>query len=91
MAYRYVYASRADRQLNRLPQRQRERVIARVHHLTEQPRGTRAKQLKGRPVLWTSRVGDLRIVYSIDDRAELILIEAVGNRDNIYDLMRRRG
>ena len=89
MAYRFVYASRANRQLERFPQQQRERVLGRVHQLAEQPRGTQAKQLRGRPILWTSRVGDLRIVYTINDQAELILIEAVGNRDNIYDIVRR--
>ncbi len=90
MAYHYEYSPRAERQLARLPQRERERVLRRVKQLSEDPTGRLAKQLKGRPVLWTSRIGSLRVVYEIDEVAELIYIEAIGNRDRIYELMRRR-
>ena len=36
------------------------------------------------------RVGDLRVIYLIDDQGETVQIEAVGNRDDIYERMRRR-
>ena len=90
MPYRYEYTSAADRGLARLSSTNQERAIRRVRQLAEEPRGRHSKQLKGRPIRWSSPVGSLRIVYSIDDEAQTILIEAVGNRDVIYEIARRR-
>jgi len=62
-----------------------------VEQLKQQPRAYAAKQLQGRPIRWSSRVGDLRIIYRISDEDQALHIEVIGNRDNIYELMRRRG
>jgi mRNA interferase RelE/StbE len=43
------------------------------------------KQLKGNLVgSYRIRVGDIRIVYSIDDENEVIYIEVIGFRGDIY-------
>jgi mRNA-degrading endonuclease RelE of RelBE toxin-antitoxin system len=90
MVYEHEYEPLARRQLRRLSARERERIRERVIQIAESPRGRRSKQLKGRPVRWSSQVGDMRIIYRIDDDARKIAIQAVGNRGNIYELMRRR-
>jgi len=90
VAYRFEYSRRADRELGRLTKSYRQRVMRRVRELAQEPRRSGSKQLQGRPIRWASRVGDLRIVYAIIDREQRIYIESVGNRDNIYELMRRR-
>ena len=90
MAYRYEYSARATRQLAKLHPQERERVFARVRELAQEPRGHRSKRLKGQPIAWGSRLGNLRIIYSIEDAEQCILVEAVGNRDQVYDLLRRR-
>ncbi len=64
-------------------------MINRVQQLAKDPTGRGTKQLKGQSILWAARVGDLRVVYEIDDEAEVIYIEAIGNRDNIYEIVRR--
>lgn len=89
MAFRLQYTSRAERQLDRLSHQDRGRVIRRVALLVEDPKGHRSKQLRGRPVRWSSRVGSLRIVYAVDDASQMLTIHGVGNRDSIYELMRR--
>ena len=91
MPYGYDYEPVARRQLRRLSATDRRRVRARIKELADNPRGHQAKQLRGRQVRWTSRVGSLRVIYRIDDTARMISVEAIGNRDNIYELMRRRG
>ncbi len=89
MAYRAQFSKSARRQLRRLPEEIVLRIRRRIEQLKEAPRGYGSKQLQGRPIRWSSRIGDLRIVYRIDDHGEKIHIQAVGNRDNIYDIVRR--
>ena len=90
MTYRTRFAKLATRQQRRLPSELAERVRRRLAELRDDPRGRGSKQLVGRPIRWSVRVGDLRIIYAINDPDEEIVIEAIGNRDNIYELMRRR-
>ncbi|MCY4617870.1 MAG: type II toxin-antitoxin system RelE/ParE family toxin [Chloroflexi bacterium] len=73
-----------------MPTELAERVRHRLTELREDPRGRGTKQLVGRPTRWRTRVGDLRIIYAITDPDEETVIEAVGNRDDIYKVLRRR-
>ena len=79
---------KADRQLNRLdPQivRRINRFIFQRIALLEDPRSI-GEALKGTEFgeLWKYRVGDYRIIASIEDKLVRILIVRVGNRREVY-------
>jgi len=51
--------------------------------LAEEPHPAQSKRLKCSPN-FRLRVGDYRIIYSVDDEAEVVTIRAVGHRRDIY-------
>ena len=48
------------------------------------PRPVRAIKLQGNRNLWRLRVGDYRVLYSIDDSARLVDVSAVRHRRDVY-------
>ena len=79
---------KADRQLNRLDQqivRRINRFIFQRIALLEDPRSI-GEALKGTEFgeLWKYRVGDYRIIASIEDKLVRLLIVRIGNRREVY-------
>jgi mRNA interferase RelE/StbE len=60
-----------------------ERALDAIAALAESPRPTGTKKLHGGS-RYRIRVGDYRIVYTVDDRGEAIEILDVGPRRDIY-------
>ena len=79
----------ARRDLARLPIQAQMRVSQAVNTLGENPRPPGARMLKGRGRSLRVRVGDYRVVYSIDDAARLVTIEEIGDRRDVYRRGRR--
>jgi mRNA interferase RelE/StbE len=81
--YRVILSRRARKNLDALPDDTAARVLARLEDLQANPRPADVKKLKGREG-WRIRVGDYRVIYSINDRELLILIVQVGHRGDVY-------
>ena len=60
------------------------RIGAAIDGLVTEPRPPGCRKLEGEDESWRVRVGDYRIVYSIDDAAGKILIIAVRHRREAY-------
>ncbi|MDR1393442.1 MAG: type II toxin-antitoxin system RelE/ParE family toxin [Bifidobacteriaceae bacterium] len=73
-------AARALGKINRLNQR---RIQGAVSLLAADPRPPGATPLRGRPG-WRIRVGDYRVIYTIEDRVLLVVVIAVSNRREVY-------
>jgi mRNA interferase RelE/StbE len=74
--------SRAAKDLERLPRALRERVVARLVALEDVPRPDGIKQPK--PSLYRLRVGDHRVIYSVEDERILVLVLGVLPRRDVY-------
>jgi mRNA interferase RelE/StbE len=83
--YRLDIKPSAEKELDRLDTVIFDRVDAKVVLLADNPRPIGSKKLKGYRDVWRMRVGDWRIVYSIDDRARIVTILRVGHRRDVYD------
>ncbi len=82
--YQLVLTPRAARNMERLPQHVREQVARRIDLLADRPRS--GKTLKGRFQSKRSlRVGDYRVIYSVDTAQHKVTIERVGHRQGIYN------
>jgi mRNA interferase RelE/StbE len=57
----------ARKELEKLPARLIERIFPRLETLGSEPRPAGCKKLKGGHEEWRIRVGDYRVVYTIDD------------------------
>ncbi len=88
MAWRIEFESAAQRELSRLDPQIAKRVLVflrgRVAQLDD-PRSI-GEALKGSRLgeFWKYRVGDYRIIASIEDDALRILVVRIGNRREVY-------
>ena len=77
--YRVELAPAAQRQLRRLPPGDAARLRGPILALALVPRPPGAVKSTGTD-FWRFRVGDLRIVYMIDDSADLVVVLKVARR-----------
>ena len=84
--YRVRFRSRSVRkELDGLDDETYLRIVAAIHRLRENPRPPSMKKLTGQEV-YRIRLGDYRVLYTVDDRAKEVRIEAVRRRDErTYD------
>jgi mRNA interferase RelE/StbE len=64
--------------------RDRQRVVARIQALAEDPRRAGCEKLAGHADRFRIRQGDYRVVYSIDDAQQMVVIFKVGHRREVY-------
>lgn len=87
--YRIEVTPRARKDLKALPTRERQQVAEQIDALKTDPRPAGCKKLKGREDFYRIRVGNHRVVYQIEDEVLYILIVRVGDRKDIYEIIRR--
>ncbi|MCW3107403.1 MAG: addiction module toxin, RelE/StbE family [Segetibacter sp.] len=84
--YKVVFSKVAAKELRHLPNNEVKRVITKSQELQSEPRPPGCKKLVGeKEDLWRVRVGDYRIIYSIEDAVFIIDIRRVGHRKDIYN------
>ena len=85
MNYTVHLSAHARSYLRRLPRAQFVRVDVRLRELASDPYGADiSKPLHGTIGLRTSRVGSLRILYSIEEEIRVVEVAEVGPRGDIY-------
>jgi mRNA interferase RelE/StbE len=62
----------------------RQRIVARIQALGENPRPQGSEKLSGRLDRYRVREGNYRIVYAIHDDTLLVDIVKVGHRKDVY-------
>jgi mRNA interferase RelE/StbE len=83
--YLVTFAASAKKELRDLPAEVVERLILRIRSLSTNPRPVGSKKLQGYRDRWRIRLGDYRVVYSIDDTNGLVDITRVAHRREVYD------
>lgn len=81
--YRIEFRPAAAKALRRLDPIARRRVQGAIALLARDPRPPLARRLQGRPGLRV-RVGDYRIIYTVDDDVLLVVVVTVDHRSDIY-------
>lgn len=82
--YTVSISPRASRSLSRIPNPDHGRITAAIDNLANDPRPPGAKKLVGRAG-WRIRVGNYRVIYTIDDEELTVTIVDVGTRGSIYN------
>jgi mRNA interferase RelE/StbE len=62
-----------------------ERIAERIEKLSHNPRPSGCKKLKGGLGEWRIRIGDYRVVYTIDDRAKAVDVTRIAHRKEVYE------
>ena len=76
----------ARRQLQQLQKANNPRardIVSRIVALAENPRPPGCRKLVNRPE-WRIRVGDFRVLYSIDDLQQTVTVSAIAHRREVY-------
>jgi mRNA interferase RelE/StbE len=84
MTYAVIIPKPVQKQLDNLPEDMRSRIAEKILALTEEPRPSGVKKLKGFDGEYRIRVGDYRIRYEVDDGQSTVLILHCKHRRDIY-------
>lgn len=82
--YRIELRPAALRALRNLDPPIRRRVQGAIALLAQDPRPPAARALKGRPALRV-RVGDHRVIYTVQDDVLLVVVITLAHRRDVYD------
>ena len=84
MTYRVELRPAAIRALNRIDHQNRDRIRGAITLLGEEPRPPGARALRGRSG-FRVRIGDYRVIYTVDDDVLVVAVVALGHRRDVYD------
>lgn len=79
--YRIVIKKKAKKFIDKLPKNERLRIAKAIEIL---PNGEDIKKLKGSENLLRLRVGDYRIIYTVNHGELVVIVVDAGNRGQIY-------
>lgn len=85
MSYAVLIKPAAQRQLKKLPRAVQVDLITLIERLAQDPRPPGCKKLKGRQNQYRVRLGDYRVIYSVEDMALVVRIIKVGHRRDVYE------
>jgi mRNA interferase RelE/StbE len=84
MTYQIEFVKQAAKQFRALLTQERERLQTKIDALETEPRPIGVIKLAGEEDLYRIRVGDYRIIYSIQDDQLLVLVVKIGHRRDVY-------
>jgi mRNA interferase RelE/StbE len=82
-SYKILIKPSAVKEIEAIPRRDRQRLIARIQGLSSNPRPPGSEKLSGQDK-FRLRQGVYRIVYSVNDDGPSLLIVKVGHRKEVY-------
>lgn len=87
MAYSIIIKPSANKALLKLPKATQTRILNSLQHLADNPRPPGALKLQSTFDLYRIRIGNYRVIYSINDEQIQILIASIGHRKDIYNFL----
>ncbi len=89
--YSVEITNRADKEFKKLGSQAQQRVLEAMKALARDPIPDNAKQLSGNPmpaedaeVFYRLRVGDYRVIYTIEEKRLVVLVVRVRHRRDAY-------
>jgi mRNA interferase RelE/StbE len=82
--YRVEIETSAAKQIQRLQRTEQKRVMTAITALADEPRPNGCTKLAGLVDAYRVRVGNLRIVYVIDDGLHIVNVTRVAHRREVY-------
>ena len=82
--YDVYFRPSADKALLKLPAKMQRRIVTAVEALCTDPRPEGWVKLEGEENLWRIRVGQYRMVYTIQDEELIVLVVRVAHRKDVY-------
>ncbi|MFJ3930462.1 type II toxin-antitoxin system RelE/ParE family toxin [Streptomyces sp. NPDC090029] len=83
--YRTVFRPEAQVELRKIPHAVALRILAKLAELESDPFGFNTTALVSQPERRRLRVGDYRVVYTVDNGELVVWVVHVGHRSTVYD------
>ena len=83
MSYNLFIEKSAQKNLVKIPNSDRNKIIKAIYRLKDNPHPVGSKKLSGREA-WRIRIGNYRVIYEIHDDRLIVLILKVGHRQSAY-------
>jgi mRNA interferase RelE/StbE len=83
MSYRLRITGRARRELRRLPPEVTARIQDAIEALADVPHPPACVKLHG-DAGWRIRAGNYRVIYDLDDDAQIVTVLRAGHRRDVY-------
>jgi mRNA interferase RelE/StbE len=84
-SYRVLIKASAAKEIEAVdPKKDRQRIVAAIRSLADDPRPPGCEKLAGEGDRYRIRVGRYRIIYSVGDGELLVVVVRVGHRKDVY-------
>jgi len=84
-SYRVLIKASAAKEIEAVdPKKDRQRIVAAIRSLADDPRPAGCEKLAGEDDRYRIRVGRYRIIYSIGDDELLVFVVRIGHRKDVY-------
>ena len=87
--YEIAWLKTANKQLEKLPKKDRSKIIAHIDDTHTNPETLDFKKLSGFKNLYRLRVGDYRVILSVNKIKKMIIVSFIGHRKAVYDSLKR--
>ena len=84
MTYQVVVEKRAEKELSKLPPNLYPRIINAIVELGNNPRPRGCRKLEGYANHYRIRIGDYRVIYTIEDKILYVQVIGIANRKDAY-------
>ena len=82
--YAVCFRRSAEKDLRKLDAAPRRRVLRSIDALVSNPRPVGCRKLYGSENAYRIRIGDYRVIYTVDDDVLVVAIERVRHRREVY-------
>jgi mRNA interferase RelE/StbE len=84
--YQIIIHKQAVKELSQLNRKLNQKIAQAIDALAQNPRPLGCKKLKAeQDYLWRIRIGNYRVIYSIDATIKIVEIRKIGHRKDIYE------
>lgn len=80
MKYKIIIQKSAEKFLRKQNKKMQERLLNAIYNL---PQGADIKRLQGYN-MYRMRIGNIRILYTVDTAVKIISVEEIDNRGDVY-------
>lgn len=82
-SYSLLIKQSAAKELQAVPKKDRQRLVARIRNLSVDPRPRGYERLSGHE-LYRVRQGNYRVLYTVHDAELVVRVIAIGHRREVY-------
>ena len=83
-SYSVRFLRPAEKDLRRIEKSRIPTIFEAIESLKENPRPTGCKKLVGSESTYRIRVGDYRVIYTIEDTIRIVEIDRIRHRKDVY-------